>query len=326
MPDSALDAFHFLRPWWLLGIPLAMWMYLKLRRVVSAATQWRKVIAPELLPHLLVGRTRHSRLRPYQVLTLLIVVMSFALAGPTWQREVTPFTEDLAPLVVVLELTESMLGIDQPPSRLGRAKQKVRDLLALRSGSRTAIIAYAGSAHIVLPLTDDAKLIELYLESLAPGIMPVPGDRPELAIAAAVELVSRDPVAGTILFMSDGIDGSHSQTFAEQLSVGNQQLMVLAFGTEAGGPLENDGTGDLAPPIDMPGLRAAASAGGGLALPATVDDRDVNELNRHVQRHLADTIESDEKLQWHDAGYYFVWPLALLSLFWFRRGWTVQWH
>ena len=49
-------------------------------------------------------------------------------------------------------------------------------------------------------------------------------------------------------------------------------------------------------------------------------------LNRRVQRHLVNAIESDENLQWRDAGYFLVWPLALFMLLWFRRGWTVQWQ
>ncbi|MEJ2140352.1 MAG: hypothetical protein P8Y61_13075 [Gammaproteobacteria bacterium] len=100
MPDASLDAFHFLRPWWLLLIPAAIWLHLVLRRAVSAADQWRGIIAPELLEHLVVGGGKSRRLRPYQLQTALIIIASLALAGPTWERELTPFTEDRAPLVI----------------------------------------------------------------------------------------------------------------------------------------------------------------------------------------------------------------------------------
>ena len=69
------------------------------------------------------------------------------VAGPTWEREITPFTEDHAPLVIAIELTPSMLCTDQQPTRLERARHKVRDLLARRRGARTAVIGYAGSAR-----------------------------------------------------------------------------------------------------------------------------------------------------------------------------------
>jgi Ca-activated chloride channel family protein len=83
---------------------------------------------------------------------------------------------------------------------------------------------------------------------------------------------------------------------------------------------------EVAPPVDRAGLRAAASAAGGTLVTSAVDDSDIADLNRRVQRHLVNAIESDENLQWRDAGYFLVWPLALIALLWFRRGWTVQWQ
>ena len=64
------------------------------------------------------------------------MIASLALAGPTWKREPTPFSEDQAPLVIALDVSSSMEMTDIQPSRLQRAQQKVRDLLALRSGAR----------------------------------------------------------------------------------------------------------------------------------------------------------------------------------------------
>jgi Ca-activated chloride channel family protein len=326
MTDAALDAFHFLRPWWLLLIPAAIWLHITLRRAVSAADQWQGIIAPELLEHLVINAGKGGRLRPYQLQTLLLVVASVALAGPAWEREQTPFTEDRAPLVIALELTDSMLGTDQPPTRLERAKQKVADLLTARRGARTAVVAYAGSAHAVLPLTDDTDLVNMYLESLTPDVMPLAGDRPDRALALAASMLARESASGTILFMSDGIDQDYADSFSAVFSDSDAQLLILAFGTTSGGLLAGGGTSDVAPPVDRAGLRTAASAGGGTLVASAVDDSDIEDLNRRVQRHLVNAIESDENLQWRDAGYFLVWPLALLALLWFRRGWTVQWQ
>ena len=326
MLDAGLDSFHFLRPLWLLLIPAAIWLHVTLRRAVSAADQWKGIIAPELLEHLVTGRGEMRRLRPFQLQTLLIIITSVALAGPAWERELTPFTEDRAPLVIALELTDSMLGTDQPPTRLERAKQKVADLLEARRGARTAVVVYAGSAHAVLPLTDDTDLVNLYLESLTPDVMPLEGDRPDRALELAALMLARETAPGTILFMSDGIDQGYVDSFATTFSDSADQLLVLAFGTESGGLVEGGGANELAPPVDRAGLRAVASASGGTLVTSAVDDSDIADLSRRVQRHLVNAIESDENLQWRDAGYFLVWPLALIGLLWFRRGWTVQWQ
>ncbi len=325
MSDTVgLGDFHFLRPLWLLLIPFAAWLYWRLHKAFEISDEWRGSIAPHLLEHLIVGGRGRKRVRPYQLLTLIYVGGALALAGPTWRREVTPFAVDRAPLVVALELTESMLTPDQSPSRLERARQKIRDIIERRAGARTAVIAYAGSAHAVLPLTDDARLIEVYLESLAPELMPVPGDRPELALDLAQRMLDGETAAGTVLFMTDGIDESQADAFAETATRSGDQQLFLTFGFAAD-ELEEDAPSFDAP-ADVAGIEAVAAASGGLVLRATVDRSDVRRLMRDVRAHLESAVADDERLRWYDAGYYLVWPLSLLVLLWFRRGWTVRWR
>jgi Ca-activated chloride channel family protein len=227
-------------------------------------------------------------------------------------------------MVIALELTGSMAALDQPPSRLERAKHKIRDLLALRQGARTAVIGYAGSAHAVLQLTDDTALIELYLDALSTEVMPLTGDRPDLAVALARQMLATETAAGTVLFMTDGIDRSHATRFESVFTGSADQLLILALGTADGGLLV--GADGPAPPVDRAGIDTVARAAGGWATAASVDQSDVAALDRRIRRHLVNAIGDDEDLQWRDAGYALVWPLALLSLAWFRRGWTIQWR
>jgi Ca-activated chloride channel family protein len=78
-------------------------------------------------------------------------------------------------LVIAIEVSDSMRSNDLQPTRLDRARFKVMDLVAARTGSRTALIAYAGSAHIVVPPSTDSEVLQPFLESLDPVIMPSPG-------------------------------------------------------------------------------------------------------------------------------------------------------
>jgi len=326
--------FHFLRPWWLIFIPYALWLHTRLRRAYSATLQWQGAIAPKLLEHLTVAGRGRKPIRPYQLMTLLTVLMSLGVAGPTWNREITPFTQDEAPLVIAIELTPSMLGTDQQPTRLERARHKVHDLLKRRRGTRTAVIGYAGSAHQLLPFTDDTELLEIYLEALHPNLMPRPGDAPTQALALAERLLAGESVAGTVLFLTDGIDRSAADVFAGFAERTGDQVILLAFGGPDGGEIATEGldlsslpmSDRLAPPVDLVGLEAVATAAGGSLLEATLDEDDVAALSRRIRTHLVDTIDSDEALAWHDAGYPLVWAVAFCMLFWFRRGWTVQWR
>jgi Ca-activated chloride channel family protein len=310
--------FHFLRPWALLFVPYAIWLHTRLRRAYSAALQWRGAIAPELLAHLTVAGQGRRRLRPYQLMTAVITLGAVAVAGPTWEREITPFTQDRAPLVIAIEVAPSMLGVDQQPTRLERARHKARDLLQRRRGARTAVVGYAGSAHVLLPLTDDTGLLEVYLEALEPELMPRDGDSPSRALRAAEKVLAGEDVAGTVLFMTDGIDRTHAGDFAEFAERSSDQLLFLSFGTELGSP--------PTPPVDRAGLEAVASAGGGSVLASTLGEEDVDALMRRIRTHLVNAIEADEALSWQDRGYPLAWAVAACMVFWFRRGWTVQWQ
>jgi hypothetical protein len=85
------------------------------------------------------------------------------------------------------------------PSRLERAAQKIRDLLAERRGTRSALIAYAGSAHLVMPLTRDADLIARFAAELSPDVMPrVPRRRCRRAVPPRPRSIARRSTRGRV--------------------------------------------------------------------------------------------------------------------------------
>ena len=159
---QALAQFHFLRPELLLLLPGPLLVYWFVRRREDARQRWKGLIAGHLLEHLLVGRREGRRLRPVHLVAAVLLAAIVAAAGPAWERELPPFAEETAPMVVVLQLSQSMDAIDVAPTRLERAKQKVRDLVRLRPGARTGLFVYGATAHMVLPLTDDGGLMETF--------------------------------------------------------------------------------------------------------------------------------------------------------------------
>ena len=331
--SSHLAQFHFLRPEGLLVLPLALLFWLLVKRRADVRSRWGGIIAPHLLDVLLVGRKPGWRWHPTHLVVLLLVIGSFGLSGPTWQRELPPFTEDKAPLVVVLNLSQTMDAVDLQPTRLERAKMKIRDLLARRQGARTALFVYAGSAHMVLPLTDDPALIEIFLSSLSTELMPIDGKNGTEALSAAESLLEREETPGTILFITDGIEPRDRTAFARHAQGSNDQIMVLAVGTASGGPIR---TGDNRFLTDSGGRRITSRLDAGQFTPlrdelgiqvatATLDDEDVDWIQSRVQRHLQLVQQQMAEERWIDMGYFATIPLVLLAALWFRKGWTVRW-
>lgn len=300
---------HFLRPGWLTGVlPVAaiVWINLVSRNPVNAL---RGVIAPHLLTHLVVEPRVRRRVKPGQILALLAFLSIVALAGPTWRKEPSPFAEERAALMVVMKITPSMQASDLQPSRLERARNKLHDLLALRAGARTGLIAYAGSAHLVVPPTTDARIVEQLAAALEPSIMPVEGDALADALSLAQAQLDAFTGAGSVIVITDAIPGNQLAGLAEHETGVPVQLLATVASEETAaqnGILE--GARSLSAPLQL----------------VTPDDTDVRKLNTRAVSAAAATTGEGER--WRDEGYLLVPLIAFGTLLWGIRGWSVGWE
>ena len=322
---NALSQFHFIRPEiWLLLLPAGLVAWSVLRRQ-DPMQSWRAIIAPGLLEHLVDREEeQRSRFRPVYLLALGWLLGIFAIAGPSWEKEATPFTEDQAALFIVLKVTPEMLAEDIQPSRLQRSVQKIGDLLALRPGSRTGLIAYAGSAHLVMPLTSDPGIIEYFAAELAPDVMPDTGggsgDDPVQAIELANRRLQASGLPGSIVMLADHIAPEFTAELAARHRDSGFDVHILAM---AGGPEVVPPAGSPpAPSLDEPSMRQAAKAGGGRLVLVSPDDSDVRLLNAQIDRSIA-AAPAQEGERWKDMGYYLLPVFALMVLVFFRRGGAV---
>jgi len=294
-----LESFHFIRPWWLLLLIPSMGLLWLLWRRRDVTRAWSQVMDPHLLAVLMSGKEDEKPLRPLTLLAAMLVLGAVALAGPTWSFEPSPFAEDQAALVILLKVSPSMDEQDVQPSRAERAVQKIQDLLKLRTGARTALIAYSGSAHLVMPLTKDAGVINTFASALSPKVMPEEGDDVLAAYALAEKELQRAKVSGSVVVITD--------TLSDSVKFGKTPVQVL-------GVVGVDGLG---------ALKEASEASGARFVPVSIDDSDVNELENGVQTSFA-AMPSDDGAHWKDQGYWLL-PLMLIgALFWFRSGWKIS--
>lgn len=202
------DGFHLLRPdlLWMLGICPVIALALWYRRAHQG--DWSRVIDAELLPYLLPDQTREVRRVGVWIPTFLLGVVILAAAGPSLQRVELPVIKRADALVIVLDMSASMLAADIQPSRIQRARQKVLDLLETRKEGVTGLVVFAGDAHVVTPLTDDTRTIANLMPALSPTMMPLPGANASSAIEMATELlITAGAQGGQILLMTDGLPG-----------------------------------------------------------------------------------------------------------------------
>lgn len=316
--------FHFLRPWWLLLL-LTTVMYLWwIWRGSNFRLDWKHLLSPHLYQALLVRDRASMLLSPKSLVTALSIIVSVALAGPTWERTPSPFAEDKAALVICLDVSSSMNQTDIQPSRLARAQMKIRDLLALRGDSRTGLVVYSGSAHTVIPLTNDRDILENFVSALSTGMMPRPGKFPARALKVADRMLALEPVPGTILFLTDGASASSVPEFAEYFASSRHQLLVLGTGLAADERALAERAAESYLPLQEELLRDLTGETGGRYVELSLDQTDVRRLQRRINYHLQLMQGEEGAVPWEDAGYYLVFLIAALVLTWFRRGWTLQ--
>lgn len=329
---------HFIRPdWFWAAVPLVLLLWLLWRKQLRSRS-WQSVVDARLLPHLLMGGSSgRSHGWPLLLLGLGGLLAITALAGPAWQKLEQPVFRQQSGLVVLFDLSRSMDAADVRPSRLGRARLKLVDILNQRREGQTALVAYAATPFVVTPLTSDTKTIISQLPSMTTDLMPAQGSRPDRAIATALQLLQQAGVSrGSVLLITDGVDGVDPQPLSDeikQLQAAGHRLLVLGVGTASGAPIPmfkvggflTDANGAIIiPKLDDAALNGVAQQGNGLYRHLAADDGDINALLALVnsdseteQKKKVSDMMSD---QWQEAGVWLLLPLLLLAAFGFRRG------
>lgn len=331
MSDALLPMVHFVRPMWLLALPVALLLAWRWQRRVRNLSRWLGRIDAELLPALMEsGRGARAHWLPWLVGAGLAAA-AIGLAGPSFERLPQPVESANDAVVVVLDLSLSMLAEDVKPSRLVRARQKIADLLRLRPEGTTALIVYAGNAHTVVPLTTDSRTIENLLPALTPAMMPVFGSELGDAIDLARDLLGNaGRTSGLIIAITDGVDREADVT---ERSDPRFPVAVLGVGTDAGGsiPLGAAGRPDqvlrtqqgetIIARLDAERLQAVADAMHGRYATLVIDDGDLSALLDTPRTDADATTAVDRTFDlWADRGYWIALALLPLLLLGFRRG------
>ncbi|PHR85524.1 MAG: hypothetical protein COA59_00780 [Colwellia sp.] len=336
-----LANFHFVRPFWLLAICVLFTVLWLLKKHRFHQSPWQKFLPPHLSGVLVEDATNssvpsnkksHQRLflsRPLFIGLLSII----ALAGPAWQKLPQPVYQTERGSVLIMDMSYSMYATDIKPNRLTRARFKAIDLLKKINEGDVGLIAYAGAAFVISPLTQDIKNIELLLPSLTPEIMPELGANPFAALTLAHQMLTNaGHLTGDIYWFTDDVDNEELSDIYDWSSKYEHRLNILGIGSPNGAPIKlpsgellKDNNGAIVVPrLPIHKLQSLAAKGQGNYQTISNDDSDIDNIILKPERlnNNKSKQQPSQQLgdQWQEQGAWLLLLVLALALSYFRRG------
>ena len=313
--------------WGLLSLPLfaLLFIYAYHRRKKLAA----RFVSLSMLPKLSTSVSPWRRLAKVTLLLFAIAFLFVALARPQWGRKMEHIERRGLDLVLLQDISLSMLAEDVKPNRLTRSRHEISSFLESLSGDRVGLVAFSGEAQVMVPLTLDYGTVQMMLRELTPGWL-MPGTNLEKAIRKGMDLYRNSGSAGqysVMILMSDGeeLEAAAVNAAKEAAEMGIR-IYTIGIGSREGVPIPVPSkNGEVAYKKDMQGnivttrledgtLQEIASATGGLYFYASPGEFQLQKVLTEIASLEKKEQASDRMENYQDRYQIFLGLAALLFL------------
>ena len=313
--------------WGLFTLPVfaLLFVYAYHRRKKLAA----RFVSLSMLPKLSTSVSPWRRLAKVTILLFAIAFLFVALARPQWGRKMEHIERRGLDLVLLQDISLSMLAEDIKPNRLTRSRHEISAFLESLSGDRVGLVAFAGEAQVMVPLTLDYGTVQMMLRELTPGWL-MPGTNLEKAIRKGMDLYRNSGSAGqysVMILMSDGeeLEAAAVNAAKEAAEMGIR-IYTIGIGSREGVPIPVPSrNGEVAYKKDMQGnivttrledgtLQEIASVTGGLYFYASPGEFQLQKVLSEIASLEKKEQASDRMENYQDRYQIFLGLAALLLL------------
>ena len=296
--------------WCLFSLPLfALLFYYAYRRRKKLAARF---VSLSMLPKLSTSVSPWRRLAKVTLLLLALAFLFVALARPQWGRKMEHVERRGLDLVLLQDISLSMLAEDVKPNRLVRSRHEISAFLENLAGDRVGLVAFSGEAQVMVPLTLDYGTVQMMLRELNPGWL-MPGTNLEQAIRKGMSLYKNSGGAGqysVMILMSDGeeLEDAAVNAAKEAAEMGIR-IYTIGIGSREGVPIPvKTRNGEVAYKKDVQGnivttrleegtLQEIASVTGGLYFYASPGEFQLQKVLTEIaglekKEHATDRMEN----------------------------------
>lgn len=235
-----IENFHFIRPLWLLSLAPLLFLLPIWLRYQQQGSELGRVLAPHLIRFLSVDEYKGHR-NPIWLAALCWLIASLAAAGPSWMQRQSPVFETERAQVILMDMNMATRATDIAPDRHTRLKFKAQDLIQGLTEGQTGLVAYAGEAFTIAPLTRDPRNINHMIAALSPEIMPIPGHDPVAGFREAHNLLQQAGYThADIFWLTGSINRTQMEDIRSFLRPHNYRVSIIAAGTDEGAPVRTE--------------------------------------------------------------------------------------
>ncbi|WP_076921540.1 VWA domain-containing protein [Pseudoalteromonas sp. SK20] len=318
--------FEFIRPaiLWLL-LPASGLFFIALLK--HKKNHSAPLIAPHLAPFVMSESNNKAR-QPLWLVALFCNLTIIFSAGPSFEEKQVPVFQSKSARVIVMDMSYSMYSTDIAPNRLMQSRFKALDMVELFKEGDTALVAYAGTAYTISPLTNDAKTLANLIPSLSPEIMPDKGSNVLAGLDMAQELLSQAGyLDGDIILITDGIEQQQQSDVSRFTNSSQYRLNIYGVGTAQGAPIKlpeggflKDNYGQIVvPTLNASLLEGLAKNSGGQFADYQPSNSDIAVFSPQANSEVLKSEKPNLALWRIDAGIYGLLILLPLALYLFRR-------
>ena len=261
----------------------------------------------------------------FVIFALAFASLIVALVNPKIGIKAETVKREGIDIVFAIDVSKSMLCEDVVPSRLDKTKQLVSQIIGQLGNDRIGIVAYAGSAFPVLPITTDYGVAKMFLQSMNPDMVSSQGTSLEDAIKLSETYFEKNSKTSKLLIMiSDGEDHTEgAENVAEEANKNGLKIITIGVGTDKGGPIplkengvvqsfQRDNSNEVVvTKLNKESLMAIAKATKG----GYVAGNNTKEVLDYVKNALENIQKTEfETTQYSDFSSQFQWFLALALL------------
>lgn len=275
-------------PLYLLLISLSYSFYFK---------KLKQLFNPKQFQILVSGKSIFKTYFKKSILSLAFITLIIAIMGPKWGYKEDRVTQIGSDIVILVDVSSSMLVEDIKPNRLEKVKIKINQLIDMQNGNQIALVVFAGSAFIYLPLTSDYNSLKTFVNEISPKIISSQGTDLTLGLETAIEAFGENDNQKILLVFTDG--ENHKNNFKNIIKTLNaEKIIVIAIGvgTPSGNPIPirnqngeiidylKDNNNVVISRLDYKTLTTISKQTGGIYIPSTVDKNDILSINETIDQ------------------------------------------